>query len=236
MSSAYWGIAYSHNALLHNITSGNFNLSPYLLWHGTPFDLIKTSLLPFGSIVVAHKPLNTQTVLSGRSQEDVFVGIAPEFNGGILLFNPSTKRSYVRHSFKYLSDTEPVSTSYVVTDSSSPNSNVLPGSVSHRSLPSSSSTANNPDSNDLGYPLDTLDYTYIPLPISKAPSNIRFAFKHLNNNFLESDTKITYQLHDIVRLSSGLSAGSSQFFDTFRFKKTPFDPALYEYEPIAHFF
>ena len=150
LSSSDWGMAYSHNALLHNITSGNNNSSPYLLWYGTRFDLIKTPLFPFGSIVAAHKPLDTQTALSGRSHEAVFVGIAPEFNGWILLFNPSMKRSYVRHSFKHLSDTEPVSTSYVVTDSSSPNSNVLPGSVSHRSLPSPSSTANNLDSDDLG--------------------------------------------------------------------------------------
>ena len=166
------------------------------------------------------------------------MGIALEFNEGILLFNPSTKRSCVRHSFKYLSDTKPVSISYVVTDSSSPNSNVLPDSVSNRSTSSSSSKANIPDSNELGDPLNTQDYSYTPLPISKAPSKIRFAYKHITNTFLESDTKITYQLHDIVRLSSGLSAATPcfQVFNTSRFKKPPSDPSLYQYEPIEQFF
>ena len=58
LSLAYWGMAYAHNALLHNITSTTNNSTPYVLWYGTPFDLTKTPLLPFGSIVAAHKLLS----------------------------------------------------------------------------------------------------------------------------------------------------------------------------------
>ena len=91
LSSAYWGFPYQHNATLHNITSGNNNSSPYHLWHGTPFDLIKTPILPFGSIVTAHRPLADQTALSGRSREAIFVGIAPTYAGGIT--TPATFKS-----------------------------------------------------------------------------------------------------------------------------------------------
>ena len=94
LSSAYWRFAYQHNAALHNITPGN-NSSPYLLWHGHPFDLIKTPILPFGSINAADRRLETQTALSGRSQEAVFVGIAHAHAGGIILYNPATKRTFI---------------------------------------------------------------------------------------------------------------------------------------------
>ena len=52
-------------------------------------------MLPFGSIVAAHRPLETQTALGGRAQETAFVGIAPKFATGIMLFNPVTKRTYI---------------------------------------------------------------------------------------------------------------------------------------------
>ena len=88
------------------VNYGNNNSSLYLIWHGTSFDLIKTSILPFGSVFAAHQPLADQTALSGRSQEAVFVGITPTYAGGVTLFNPTTKRTFIRHSFKYLSDDE----------------------------------------------------------------------------------------------------------------------------------
>ena len=40
-------------------------------------------MLPFGYIVAAYQPLDSQTVLGGRSHEAVFVGIAPPYTGGL---------------------------------------------------------------------------------------------------------------------------------------------------------
>ena len=161
--------------MLHNITSGHGYASPYLLWHGHPFDLAKTPILPFGSIVAAHRPLDTQTALGVRSHETVFVGIAPQFAAGIFLFNPVTKRCLIRHSFRYLSDIEPISTSYVVAATPSPNDDVLTSPISEQSSVSPISNAVDLVKNDLGYPTYSLDYTYVRLPISRAPANIRFA-------------------------------------------------------------
>ena len=111
LSPAYWGMAYQHAADIQNITSGRDGLSPYALWHGHPFDLTAHPVLPFGSVIAAHKPLATQTALSGRSIEAVYVGIAHSYVEFLILFNPITKRSFVRHSFKFISEDEPVTTS-----------------------------------------------------------------------------------------------------------------------------
>ena len=122
-------------------------------------------MLPFGSIVAAHRPLDTQTALGDRTHEAIFVGIAPHFAAGILLFNPITKRCFIRHSFKYLSDDEPVSTSYVVRDSTPADEEVLADSLSP-TTPSLSSVPN--VMGDPTYNND--DYSYVPLPIARAPS------------------------------------------------------------------
>ena len=102
LSSKYWGMAYSHSADLHNITSGPAGSSPYSLWHGRPYDLERNPILPFGSIVAAHKSLTTQTALSGRSIEAVFVGIAHDHAAAVNLFNPITKKTFIRHSFIFV--------------------------------------------------------------------------------------------------------------------------------------
>ena len=131
LSSRYWRMAYELNAVLHNITYGNNNLSSYLIQHGTPFNFIKTPILPFGSIVAAYRSLVDQIALSGRSQDAMFVGIAPTYPYCITLFNLITKRTYIRHSFKYLSDIELISTSYVVTESTAADEEVIIGSISN---------------------------------------------------------------------------------------------------------
>ena len=113
LSPSFWGLSYLHNVDILNIIPNATNVSPFYSWYSRPFDLQKTPLLPFGSIVAAHRPLATQHALSGRSIESIFVGIAHDYAGGIILFNPTTKRSVVRHSFKYLDDNDPISTSYV---------------------------------------------------------------------------------------------------------------------------
>ena len=78
-----------------------------MLWHGHPFDLVKTP-------ITAHRALAQQTVLPRESLEAVFIGITPIFAVDITLFNQSAKRIFNDHSSKYLFNTEPISTSYVV--------------------------------------------------------------------------------------------------------------------------
>ena len=120
----------------------------------------------------------------------------------------------------------------------SPNNDVLTDPMSDNSHTSSIHINEDIAEDDINDRQPSTDYTYIHLSISKAPANIRFAYAHLGNTFQEANTKTSYLLHVIVKLSSGLSAAAScfQFYDISRFKKPPVSPALYEYEPIAQFF
>ena len=83
---------------------------------------------------MGHIPLSTQTALSGRSDEMYFIGIAHDFNCGIRLYNPVTKSTVTRHSFKFISIQEPVVPTFVISDHNLP---LLPSSSA--SLSSSSS-------------------------------------------------------------------------------------------------
>ena len=95
ISPEFCGMAYLHNIDILNIIPTSNNFSSYFSWFSRPFDLEKTHLLPIGSVVAAHRPLASQTSLSGRSIESIFVGIAHGFAGGIILFNPTSKHTYV---------------------------------------------------------------------------------------------------------------------------------------------
>ena len=106
LSPAFWGLSYLQNIDILNIMPCSTNVSYYYSWFSRPFDLQKISLLPFGTIVAAHRPLASQKALSSRSKKSIFVGIAH-----CILFNPASKQTYVRHTFKYLSDNDPISTS-----------------------------------------------------------------------------------------------------------------------------
>ena len=107
----------------------------------------------------------------------MFIRIAPQFAAGILLLNPVTKRCFIRHSFKYLSDIEPISTSYVVVATLSPNNDVLTNPMSDSSHTSSIPINEDPAEDDINDLQPSSDYTYIHLPISKASANIRFVYK-----------------------------------------------------------
>ena len=50
----------------------------------------------------AYIPLDDQTALGGRSIRTFYVGFAQGHKGGILLYNPKTKRTIVRRSFKIM--------------------------------------------------------------------------------------------------------------------------------------
>ena len=65
--------------------------------------MLKQPLLEFGCIVMAHVPLALQGVLSGRAVETYYVGAHINGrHGGMLLYNPLTKKTIVRRTFRVL--------------------------------------------------------------------------------------------------------------------------------------
>ena len=66
--------------------------SPYELWTGKHPDLVKLPMILFGSVVMAHVPLDQQTTDGPRSIKHYAVGTALGHLGGLQLFNPETKR------------------------------------------------------------------------------------------------------------------------------------------------
>ena len=76
--------------------------SPYFRWFGKPLDALKIPIIPFGSIIMAHIPLDLQTKSGPRSHMTYCVGSVPEYKGGLLLFNPETKRTIVRRTFRVM--------------------------------------------------------------------------------------------------------------------------------------
>ena len=78
----------------------------------------------------------------------------------------------MRHSFKYLSDTDPISTSYVVFDDSSPASSPAKQISDHLV--------------DLDPIIDpSEDFQYATVFLSRAPANIKFAYLHIGKDFIE---------------------------------------------------
>jgi hypothetical protein len=67
-------------------------------------DVEKTPILPYGTMVVAHFPLQLQTIRTGRGFPAIVVGRASEHTGGIKLFNPETKKEIVRRTFKFMGE------------------------------------------------------------------------------------------------------------------------------------
>ena len=75
----------------------------YHMWYDKPYDMIKQPILDFGCIVMAHIPLKDQGMLTGRAIETYYVG--PHDNGrhgGVLLYNPKTKHTIVRRTFRVM--------------------------------------------------------------------------------------------------------------------------------------
>ena len=100
----YWGMAYFDVLDKMNITPTHDNLTttPFELWNNRKSSNRDNPAIPFGSIVMAWIPLEDQTSLGGRSVETYYVGMATGYKGGILLYNPLTKRTIVRRSFKIM--------------------------------------------------------------------------------------------------------------------------------------
>ena len=129
----------------------------------------------------------------------MFVGITHTYAGEITLFSQVTKRTFIRYSFKHLSDTEPVSTSYIVTDFTPAVDKLLADSVLRQDNDSSSISFTT------GKSTDSDDYTYVSLAISCAPSNIRFVYQYIETTFKKNNTNTTYRIHNIVKLSKSNS-------------------------------
>ena len=105
LNSKYWGMC------LHDVLF-KMDLMPhpkdpttnsYHMWYDKPYDMIKQPILDFGCIVMAHIPLKDQGMLTGRATETYYVG--PHDNGrhgGLLLYNPKTKHTIVRRTFRVM--------------------------------------------------------------------------------------------------------------------------------------
>jgi hypothetical protein len=117
LTAKYWAMAYYsciYNLNLRPVKSMG-NQCPHNIWANRKLDINAVPTLPFGTIVMAHIPVKLQHALGGRSQEMIVVGSAPGYKGGILLFNPLTKKYIVRRSFKSFGDQQPVSPIYKIS-------------------------------------------------------------------------------------------------------------------------
>ncbi len=75
----------------------------YERWYGHKYDMLKQPILDFGCIVMAHVPLDHQGVFSPKSIETYYVGVHEHGrHGGLLLYNPKSKHTIVRRSFRIL--------------------------------------------------------------------------------------------------------------------------------------
>ena len=85
--------------------------TPYELWHGHKPDLLTMPMIPFGSIVMAHVPLKQQDTHGDRAILNYAVGTALRHKGakgGLILFNPLTKRDVIRRTYKIIGPTVPL--------------------------------------------------------------------------------------------------------------------------------
>ena len=100
----YWGMAYEDYIMKANLMGSVHGptQSPYELWTGKHPDVLKLPMIPFGSVVMAHVPLDQQTTDGPRSTLHYTVGTSLGHQGGLRLFNPATKRVVVRRTYKVL--------------------------------------------------------------------------------------------------------------------------------------
>ena len=131
----------------------------------------------------------------------------------------------MRHSFKYLSDIDPISTSYVVFDDSPP---IL--------TPAEPLSDHLDDLDPIIDPAE--DCQYASVHLSRAPANAKFAYLHIGNNFIEKSANLSHCIHDIARVTSPSSPPTicRQLYDISSSLTPPDDRSLFEYEPIQQYF
>jgi hypothetical protein len=105
LDSRLWGLCWLDVVFKYS-TLPNSNLpnhaSPYMLWFGKSVDVLSIPMVPFGSIVMGHIPLELQTKSGHRSVLTYCVGSATDYKGGLLLYNPTTHHTIIRRTFKVL--------------------------------------------------------------------------------------------------------------------------------------
>jgi hypothetical protein len=163
--------------------------------------------------------------MSGRAIESVFVGCSDLHEGAIKVFNPQTKRTTLRHSFKYLSDVEPTSTTYIIP--------VEEDHVATRDLSISDPHPNS----DASIMPDDDEFTFIPVTKTTSAAKYKFAFAFLNHSFTDKSSNSQYMIHDIVKLSTPLvpNAYCFRYYPTKEFAAPPSNDADFEYESIDEF-
>jgi hypothetical protein len=220
LTARFWGLAYLHAAdLLNILPNRETGISPHEAYYGSAPDLQSNPILPFGSIIMSQLPLEHQTALSGRAVETCYVGRASSHAGAILVFNPQTSRVLVRHSFKYLSATEPVSSTYVFS--------CVPD------VPEPDTIFTSPNT-----PLDEIvedsddSFTFVPVTYSKCNHSYQFAFEYAQKTFVDLADNTSYRIHDVVRLSSANTANVYffRYYDTALFPLPPTQASDFEYE------
>ena len=105
LTSRYWAMCL-HDVLFKMDLMPHPNdptTNAYHMWYGRSYDMVKQPILDFGCIVMAHIPLKDQGMLTGLATETYYVG--PHDNGrhgGLLLYNPHTKHTIVRRTFRVM--------------------------------------------------------------------------------------------------------------------------------------
>ena len=94
----YWAMAYEDSIMKANFMGRVHGPKecPYELWACKHPNLINLPMIPFGSVVMAHIPLDRKTVETGRSILHCAVGTSLGHLGGIRLFNPKTKQEVIQ--------------------------------------------------------------------------------------------------------------------------------------------
>ena len=119
----------------------------------------------------------------------------PHHEFGLRVFNPTTKRESIRHTYKILGETEPISSTYVLDDLN--NSQLL--SMPETSSLSSSSLSQESASEVSPVPPATrlYEFTYTTLRKREAPSEILQYFDKINSIFFDTGTSTNYQITGI---------------------------------------
>jgi hypothetical protein len=110
ISAKYWAMAYLDIIEKTNILPSIHQpqCTPYQQWTGTTVDFIKYPMVPFGTIVMAHKPVHLQGKLEDHAIPTYAVGTSINHQEGLILFNPDTKLPIIRRSYKLMGTNIPV--------------------------------------------------------------------------------------------------------------------------------
>jgi len=105
LNEKYWAMAYCDIMMKNDLMPcpDDQSTNAYERWYGKKYDQLEHPCVPFGSIVKAHIPLKLQKKgVRDKSIDTIYVGLSKGKHGGILLFNPITKHTIVRRSFKIM--------------------------------------------------------------------------------------------------------------------------------------